>query len=168
MYSRDEILNYRCPRWGDFPKLDLYMDQAVSFIEENVRMFYANGQPKPVTSTMINNYVKQRIVPSSRKKRYGRDHLAYFYVIFLLKSALSLVDISDALTFFNKRKLTPEMFDLFCDEIEAALATAFGGEPTERASETEGIAVMRGFTLAFAYTLLARSHIAAGENEKKA
>ncbi|MDR1664678.1 MAG: DUF1836 domain-containing protein [Clostridiales bacterium] len=158
MYTREDILAYRCPRWGDWPKLDLYMDQAVSLIEESVRMFYGDSQPKPVTSTMINNYVKQKIVPPSRKKKYGRDHLAYFYMIFLLKSTISLIDISDALEFFQKQQVTPETYDIFCDEIEAALSIAFNGEMPETRSEIPGIEIIRGFSLAFAYTLLARSH----------
>jgi hypothetical protein len=159
MYTHESILAYRCPRWTDWPNLDLYMDQAVSLIEENVRMFYADGPPKPVTSTMINNYVKQKIMPPSRKKKYGRDHLAYFYIIFLLKSALSLVDIIEAINFFNKRQMTPDMYDVFCQEAEAALAIAFGGDVPPKRAEAEGIEIIRGFTLAFAYTLLARSYL---------
>ena len=159
MYTREDLLAYRCPRWDDWPKLDLYMDQAVSLIEENVRIFYSDGQPKTVTSTMINNYVKQRIVPPSRKKRYGRDHLAYFYVIFLLKSALSLVDISDALAFFSKKQLSPDLYNIFCDEMEAALRTAFIGTANEQSPDIDGIEIIRGFSLAFAYTLQARLYI---------
>lgn len=160
MFTREDLLAYRCPRWNDWPNLDLYMDQAVSLIEASVQMFYAEGQPKPVTSTMINNYVKQKIVPPSRKKKYGREHLAYFYVIFLLKSALNLVDISDAIAYFYKHGATSETFRIFCDEIEAALATAFGGETRNSHAETvEGIEIIRGFALAFAYTLRARHHI---------
>ncbi|MCL2709116.1 MAG: DUF1836 domain-containing protein, partial [Defluviitaleaceae bacterium] len=97
MYTREEILAYRCPRWDDWPKLDLYMDQVVNLIEESVRLFYAGGQPNPVTSTMINNYVKRKIVTPSRKKKYGRDNIAYFYAVSLLKSALRLLDIRDAI-----------------------------------------------------------------------
>lgn len=193
MFTREDILAYRCPRWNDWPNLDLYMDQAISLIETHVQLFYADGQPKPVTSTMINNYVKQKIVPPSRKKKYGRDHLAYFYIIFLLKSALNLVDISEAIAFFHRRSFTVDTFHTFCNEIETALAIAFSETPNgvdavnnvpatnnpainapaanhpsnPSAAKPDGIEIIRGFALAFAYTLQARFYVQAGRGENE-
>jgi len=163
MYTIEELLAYRCPRWETWPNLDLYMDQAVSLIERHVNLFYTEGQIKPVTPTMINNYVKQRIVPSSRKKKYGRDHLAYFYIVFLLKSALNMADVSDIAGFFGGFESHETAFGIFCEEIEAGLSLAFGGPANNGRGNAPvpGNSVFRAAALAFAYTLLARFQIAA-------
>jgi hypothetical protein len=105
------------------------------------------------------------MVPPSRKKKYGRDHLASFYVIFLLKSALNLVDISETIAYFNKWEQPQAMFDMFCGEIEEALELAFTNGAAvsgalKRKNETgrDRDEVARTIALAFAYTLMARLH----------
>ncbi|MCL2707979.1 MAG: hypothetical protein FWF03_02560, partial [Defluviitaleaceae bacterium] len=72
---------------------------------------------------------------------------------------LSLLDISDAIAFFDSGKLTSDTYYLFCDEIEASLSTAFGGAAQGGTAAFEGFGIMRSFSLAFAYTLLARLQI---------
>jgi len=161
MYTREEIQNYRCPRWNEWPNLDLYMDQVINLLEENVSIFYDDDQAKPVTSTMINNYVKQKIVMPSKKKKYQRDHLAYLYVVFLLKSVLNLTDICDGIAFLGKLHSTEEAYNIFCDEIESALAIAFGGTAKKNRNDIQGIEIIRTIALAFSYTLLARFYISA-------
>jgi len=173
MYTFEEIQNYHCPRWNEWPDLDLYMDQVISVLEQKVSIFYTDDQSKPVTSTMINNYVKQKIIIPSKNKKYQRDHLAYLYVIFLLKSVLSLNDIWKGITFLGKLHSVEKAYDIFCDEIETALKTAFSGKESKtRHDNIEGIEIIRSISLAFSYTQLARFYFAAeksaltAENEK--
>lgn len=159
MYTREQMLSYHCPRWDEWPGIDLYMDQVIGLLEENVSIFYPASPAKIVTPMMINNYVKQKIIMPSKNKRYQREHLACLYVVFLLKSVLGLPDISDGMSVFLPA--AKETYNLFCEEIEAALALAFGGE--DRRPELEGppgIEVIRTVSLAFAYTLLTRFYIA--------
>lgn len=152
MYTRDEIINYRCPRWNDWPNLGLYMDQVVSVLEEHVAGFYPDDQQKPVTATMINNYVKQKLIQPSANKKYSRDHLAQLYIIFLLKSVLGLPDICGCAAYLTRDGSVSDSYNAFCGEIEAAVAAAFGGGRIV----TEDVDVTRAVAQAFAYTLLAR------------
>ncbi len=88
---RSEAVRSFClPRWEEFPDIELYMDQLVVLIN---RYLYGEREARIVTASMINNYVKMRIMPSPVKKRYGRAHLAYLVVICLLKNALDTAAI---------------------------------------------------------------------------
>ncbi|SHO44346.1 DUF1836 domain-containing protein [Anaerocolumna xylanovorans] len=157
MFTREDIRNYHCPRWKEWPGIELYMDQVISLIEESVSLFYEDLPAKSVTSTMINNYVKQKIIVPSKNKKYHREHLAYLYVLFLLKPVLSLTDIGNGISFMQNNQTNEESYDLFCDELEAALAMAFDEkeQPTRRKPQD----IIQTIALAFAYTLLARYYI---------
>jgi hypothetical protein len=156
MYTREEVLEYRCPRWNDWPNIGLYMDQVTSLLAEYVSGFYPVDQKKPVTSMMINNYVKQKIIMPSKNKRYNREHLAYLYILFLLKPVLSLTEICDGIAYMTKEHTIMESYDSFCEATEAALATAFGSSSESVDICPENDDIIRIIALAFAYTMRAK------------
>lgn len=88
-----EVLQFHCPRYAEFPQVDLYMDQVLQVLEQALAPFDPPGREKLLTSTMVNNYVKQNLLPPPCKKRYGRDHLAYLLMICVLKQVLPIGDI---------------------------------------------------------------------------
>ena len=61
---------YRCPRWEELPDLGLYMDQVLIVVEGALRPLFPND-PVVLTSTMVNNYVKQQVLTPSEKKKYA-------------------------------------------------------------------------------------------------
>ena len=81
------LRTFTLPCWEDFPDLEIYMDQMIVLI--NRYLAFPDSQ-KNVTASMINNYVKARLMPPPVKKRYGRPHLAYLVVICTLKDALGM------------------------------------------------------------------------------
>lgn len=83
------LRKFRLPEWDEFPDLELYMDQMIVLL--NRYLAFGDGEEdKAVTASMINNYVKMRIMPPPVKKKYGRAHLAYLVVICSLKDALGI------------------------------------------------------------------------------
>lgn len=79
----------------DVPRIDLYMDQVTTFTEEALRPYTRHpDQDKILTKTMINNYVKNKVLIPPVKKKYGSDHLLLLLMIFCMKSVLSIEDIS--------------------------------------------------------------------------
>ncbi len=86
------LREHRLPRWEEFPDLELYMDQLIVLLNRYLSLS-GNGEDPTVTASMINNYVKMRIMPSPVKKKYGRQHLAYLVIICLLKDALGTAAI---------------------------------------------------------------------------
>lgn len=88
------LRSYKLPMWEDFPDLELYMDQLLVLV--NRYLPYQTGE-KGVTASMINNYVKQRLMPPPVKKKYSRVHLAHLIVICTLKDALGMSVIQQML-----------------------------------------------------------------------
>lgn len=88
------IQQYTLPLWEDLPSLPLYMDQVIMLL--NDYLYTDNGVTDGetgITPSMINNYVKMKIVPSPVKKRYSRTHLAYLTMICVFKQTLSIASI---------------------------------------------------------------------------
>lgn len=137
MDMKNTYLNYRCPRWEDFPEIELYMDQVVNILENSLNIFSKNE--KIITPAMINNYVKQKIVKPPNKKKYDRVHLAYLFVVCILKRIMPISQICDGMAFAMKKYSIPVAYNKFCDELESAIAKVFGGEniETEKADCTE-------------------------------
>lgn len=81
------------PRWNELPDIELYLDQVLTLLDKYLSPFVADSGKHPITSSMINNYVKLRIVPAPVKKRYSRVQLAYLIVIGLLKPILPIPDV---------------------------------------------------------------------------
>ncbi len=125
MDMKEVYLSYKCPRWEDFPEIELYMDQVVSILENNLEIFSRNE--KIITPAMINNYVKQKIVKPPIKKKYDRVHLAYLFVVCILKRIMPISQICDGMEFVLKKYKIPEAYNLFCDEVEDAIVGIFEG-----------------------------------------
>ncbi len=81
-------------RPDDIPRIDLYMDQVTTFMEERMRSLTRDpDHDKILTKTMINNYVKNKVLIPPVKKKYGRDHMLLLIFIYYMKNFLSLEDI---------------------------------------------------------------------------
>ena len=87
----------RLPRWDELPDIDLYLDQVLTLLDKYLGPFLPENGGHALTASMINNYVKLRIVPAPVKKRYGRVQLAYLLVIGLLKQVLPIPDVKTLL-----------------------------------------------------------------------
>ena len=113
--------NFHCPRWEELPDLGLYMDQVLIVTEGALRPLFPHD-PVILTSTMVNNYVKQQVLAPSEKKKYRREHLAALIAITVLKRVLSVAEIGCVL---DRMGGAPEGYDLFCAQLECRLR----GEP---------------------------------------
>ena len=78
---------------GDFPDMELYMDQAAMFMNKKLEIYQKNDDEPVMTKAMISNYVKHDMLPKPNKKKYSRDHLAMLTLIFYLKGVLQVQDI---------------------------------------------------------------------------
>lgn len=86
----------KLPAWDELPTLELYMDQVVIVLNDYLGM-YAAGEDKTVTQAMINNYVKQKLIPPPVKKKYSRVHLALLMIICTLKQTLNISVVKEML-----------------------------------------------------------------------
>ena len=126
---REQIATFAFPRWHELPEIDLYMDQVVGYLSQKLAVFYdTDDDRRSITATMINNYVKQKIVPPPVKKRYGRIAVSSLMVLFCAKQVLS-IGLCGALIAQCREDTASENADAaaaafhnrFCDVFEAVL-----------------------------------------------
>lgn len=86
----------------EIPNIDLYMDQVTTFMDNHFTKYKRNDNDKIITKTMINNYTKKDIIPSPSKKKYSKNHMIMLLLTFHLKHTLSISDIRNLLSGFNK------------------------------------------------------------------
>ena len=122
------LLELHLPRYGEIPRIDLYMDQLVGFLEETLAPLYQPDE-KIITRSMVNNYVKQGVLAAATGKKYTRAHVAYLVVICTLKQTFSLSEID----LLIRRQIatfdTGVAYDYYCDAFEAAVRALFGARP---------------------------------------
>lgn len=128
--TAEQAGRFHCPRWEELPKLMLYMDQVILVLEETLALFVEEKE-HVVTSTMINNYVKQKVIEPPVQKKYGREQLAQLMIVCLLKRVLSIGEIASFMELMLARFSPQEAYDSFCTALESALAKAFVQEQRE-------------------------------------
>lgn len=105
--------------WDRLPQIYLYMDQVITFMEGALKPFEEDGS-KLLTSSMINNYVKDNVIPRPEQKKYSPEHLAMLTVVCMLKPVLSIPNISYLINeqmHHNKGRL----YNMFCTTQASAL-----------------------------------------------
>ena len=106
--------------WEDLPDLALYMDQLVSYMSRQLIRF---DEGSALTSAMVNNYIKDGLVPRAKGKRYGPIHLGYLTAVVALKQVLSVRDIGALMGAGRAlEKSTPEQYAYFRDALDRALS----------------------------------------------
>lgn len=93
--ERMSTLGYISP--SDIPNIDLYMDQVTTFMDTHLETSKRYPEDKILTKTMINNYAKNKLLPSPKKKKYSKDHMLMLIFIYYLKNILSISDIETLL-----------------------------------------------------------------------
>ena len=89
---------YRLPEWDAIPDFGLYMEQVVQLLKQYLDYLPPElRQTEPITAAAINNYVRTKLLPEPRKKRYYRVHIAYLIMICTLKQALRLSELQTLL-----------------------------------------------------------------------
>ena len=77
----DKLERFDLPDWDSLPQLDLYMDQVILLLTQYLSPLERYGEEKAITASIINNYVRMKVMPPPVKKRYSRVHLAYLIII---------------------------------------------------------------------------------------
>ena len=82
----------------DIPNIDLYMDQVTTYLNDKFAKTKRHEDDKLMTKTMINNYVKSRLLPSPEKKKYTKDHMMVLIMIYFFKNIISINDVNKLIT----------------------------------------------------------------------
>lgn len=164
--------HYQLPAWEDIPDFGLYMEQVVQLLKQYLDYLpFESKQAQTITPAAINNYVRTKMLPEPKKKKYYRVHLAYLIMICTLKQSLSLSMLQTLLpgdlpeeevraayrSFCLRHKLCTRYFT---DQVKLSAASMLGHEPltelaVKDASELiSSAAILSGLTRLFAEKLL--------------
>mgnify|MGYP002346000198 CR=1 FL=1 len=120
----EKINQIHLPRYEELPNIDLYLDQVITYVNNAIKdVFILNSQldEDVVTPSMINNYVKNKIMIPPQKKKYKRTHLAFIITITILKHVGSLSDVSLGIVNLKNVLGTSLAYDTFIEFIEKSL-----------------------------------------------
>ena len=163
---------YRLPEWDAIPDFGLYMEQVVQLLKQYLDYLPPElRQTEPITAAAINNYVRTKLLPEPRKKRYYRIHIAYLIMICTLKQSLRLSmlqtllpgdlaeeDVKKAYAAFALRHLRCAIY--FIEQVRLTAAAMFEGEVTTELNVRDtpemivSAAILSGFTNLFAEKLM--------------
>jgi hypothetical protein len=121
---------FRCPRWAELPALSLYMDQVLIVLEGGLSLF-SDKTELATTSTMINNYVKLKLLTPPVNKKYSKEHIAKLMMICVLKREFSMSEVAGLFELITENRGIDDAYDLFCEELEYSLKHAFAYELRE-------------------------------------
>lgn len=163
-----KIVNFHIPRWQELPTIDIYLDQLVTYLEEYLNTYIGSVENPVITKTMINNYVKQQVIPAPVRKKYKKEHIAYLFVICILKQVYSINDISSLISFAGETTNLVLAYNQFCSELEKALLAVFNGEDYEIGSDISiEHKLLKSVVLSFAHKLYVQNTFLIEKNVKK-
>jgi len=115
---KERLMEERPTAWEDFPDIGLYMDQIISYMPRQLIRF---GDGEVLTSAMVNNYIKDGMLPRAEGKRYSPTHLAYLTAICALKQVLSVRSVSHLINTGGAGRDPEELYAYFTQELDKAL-----------------------------------------------
>ena len=117
----DALEGYVPAQLDRMPDIDLYKDQVITYLKKELALFQEPLDSELVTSSIINNYVKDGIVPRPVKKRYSKAQLAPLIMSCILKRALSMQQIKSIMAAIDAGT-GEEVYEKFCDTLEATIS----------------------------------------------
>lgn len=118
----EEINRYKPIPWDMIPDLGLYMDQVITFITRMYEPLYGAAAEGYLSPSMINNYVKSKLIPRPEGKKYNREQIAMLAMIVALKQVATMEDIRIMLTPVDGMTLE-QLYTLFCERQQQSIAT---------------------------------------------
>ena len=122
------IEEFRLPRYAQIPDVGLYLEQVVRYVNSHLAIL---GEPA-LTSSMVSNYVKQRLIPAPQKKLYTAQHLARLLFLAVVKPVVPLDGLRMMFGIQEDSYALQTAYDYFCDEFENMLGAAFGIAPARQ------------------------------------
>lgn len=112
-------------RIREMPRIELYLDQLLTLVSQELEFMEVPGETL-VTGSMVNNYVKQGVIPAPHKKRYTRRHVAALLFVCALKRVFSIAQVTTLAAMIWTSELGLEsLYDRSCEALERALAARF-------------------------------------------
>lgn len=119
------ILKFKLPRYKELPDIDLYIEQVIGYIDSIFAPLEIDEKGRILTPYMVNNYVKQGIVPQTVKKKYSKQHIAYLIIVYIAKQIFSIEEIGKMIEIQTKTFDIETAYNYMCDEMEMIFHSVF-------------------------------------------
>ncbi|NMW85784.1 DUF1836 domain-containing protein [Peptoniphilus sp. AGMB00490] len=128
-----KVRNWKLLRWDELPDFEIYNDQLLSIVLSQVSPFLSE---KDISPSMINNYVKQNLMPKPVKKRYSKEHIALLTAISFVKQVFTMEEVGRGIKLYLEGKEFKDAYDSFCDIMEDQIRLVFLGEEIPNKGES--------------------------------
>ena len=109
--------------WEELPDIALYMDQVISYMPRQIIRF---DEAEQITSAMVNNYIKDGVVPRADGKRYGRAHIGFLTAVCTMKKVLSVSQIKTLFDAIPDGSDPQTLYGYFTTALDGALKETAG------------------------------------------
>lgn len=106
--------------WNMIPDLGLYMDQVITFITRMYQPLYGDAAESYLSASMINNYVKAKLIPRPVGKKYNREQIALLSMIVALKQVASIEDVRQMIAPSDGMTIE-QLYTAFCQRQKSAI-----------------------------------------------
>lgn len=120
LHYLEEVNSFSLPKYKELPGVALYMEQVLAYINDLLSSL-SPSQAKPLTSFMVNNYVKARMVAEPEKKKYNKDQIGYLIAITLMKTTVSMSEMATLIELDQGVSPNKERLYHFWSEMEASV-----------------------------------------------
>ncbi len=151
-----ELAHFQLLASSDIPKIDLYMEQVTSLLEQEMGPSLRRRDESVFTNTMINNYSKEGVLPRPENKRYNRRHILTLIYIFLLKQNLPMPEIKRFTSQIESAEQLDKMYAVFYDLV-GNYEQSYQQEIADKLSQIERQCSEKGVTdeISLALTMIA-------------
>ena len=109
----DELDKFQFPDYEKLPDIELYMDQVMTYLQREMNVLQTSSLDKVITPSMVNNYVKGKVVSAPISKKYNKEHLAQINETCYLKQVLSIAEVKQILDLEYKNNNTYDAYTKF-------------------------------------------------------
>jgi hypothetical protein len=100
-------------KWDLLPDIGLYMDQVQTYIDRQLVLYRRDENDRLLTPAMINNYIKDNLIPRAEAKKYNPAHLALLIMIGTLKQVMSIPNLTQLLSTIRSAEDVEALYDHF-------------------------------------------------------
>ena len=153
----ERMAHVHISRISELPRIELYLDQVLAIVAGELAPVMLPGEVA-ITGSMVNNYVKQKVVPAPRRKRYTRRHVASLLFVTAMKRVYSIGQIASMID--RSDVDVSALYDEVVALLEQSLAQRFcDGAPAAEPRLTEAPAELAHVLEAAVASLAAKVYV---------
>lgn len=157
----------KLPFWNELPTIQLYMDQVITVVNDYLEPIIDTI----ITKSMINSYVKFKIVDPPVNRKYGTAHLAEIIVTSLMKQVFPLELIKIGIKKSIEETNTVDAYNSFVTIVNEEIGSIYSEKKTDsiNISSSSLSTIQRSAIRSFLYKTLSTMMIQYNdyENEEK-